>query len=153
MRRLTVLLVTISLALLGAACGGDDDEGGGGGEPLSQEEFVAQGNEICEEGDTKTEAAFEERFGDAQEEPAADEVEDFIRDDIIPVIQTQIDDLRDLTPPEDLQEDFDKMLDDAETALGEVEDASGEEILNEEEDPFADVNAQAEELGLTACAD
>jgi len=153
MRRLTVLLVASSLALAGAACGGDDDEGGGGGEPLSQDEFVAQGNEICEEGDIQTEAAFEETFGDTEEEPPADEVEDFIRNELIPVIQDQIDGLRDRTPPETLQEDFVAMLDDAEAALDEVRDMSAEEILSEQDDPFAAVNAQAEELGLTACAD
>jgi len=153
MRRVSVLLAATALVLMGAACGGDDDDGGGGGEPLSQEEFLAQGNEICEEGDRKSEAAFEEIFGETEEEPPAEEVEAFLRNEIIPIIEDQIDGLRGLTPPEDLQEDFDAMLDDADTALEEVRDMSAEEIVSEQDDPFANVNSQAEELGLTACAD
>ena len=42
-------------------------------------------------------------------------------------------------------------------ALDEVEDGGPEGLLSTEEggenDPFAEVNAQASELGLTACSD
>src|SRR5687768_4950605 len=113
MRRLSFLLV-IALVTLGAACGGDD---GGGGERLSQEEFEEQGNQICESHNDEIEAAFTEQFGEAEEEPSADEVESFIDDEVVPIIEDQISDMRDLNPPEDVEEDFEALLDDADAAL------------------------------------
>ena len=149
MRRLLILVISGALITLGAACGGDD----GGGERLTQEEFEEQGNAICESHNADMEAAFTEQFGEAEQEPSADEVEAFIDDEIVPLIEDQISELRDLNPPEDIEGDFESLLDDAEEALEEAADTPGEEVLAEDApDPFEDVNARSEELGLTACA-
>ena len=61
--------------------------------------------------------------------------------------------MRDLNPPEDVEEEFESLLDDADAALDEAADVSGADLLDENSpDPFEDVNEQATELGLTACA-
>jgi hypothetical protein len=146
MRRVLVVLMAGSLAFLGAACGGDDEE------RLSTEEFEAQGNQICQEGNDRTNALFEEQFGDLEEEPPADEVEDFIDDEVVPSIEQQIDELRDLNPPEDIEDEFEELLDDAQQAADDLGDSSAEELFAEETDPFEEVNRRAAELGLTACA-
>jgi hypothetical protein len=148
MRRSLVLLCTLPLALLGAACGGDDD----GGERLTQEEFEEQGNAICQAGNERIEEAFTDA-GFGEEEPPAEEVEAFVDDELIPSIERQIDELRDLNPPEDVEDDFADLLDDAESALDNVRDMSAEEIVSSEDDPFEDVNERSAELGLTACAE
>ena len=64
MRRLPAVLLLVALVALGTACGGDDD---GGGERLTQEEFEAQGNAICERRTQEMEAAFTEQFGETEE--------------------------------------------------------------------------------------
>ena len=70
---------------------------------------------------------------------------------ILPGIERQIDDLDDLAPPEDLQDDVDEMLDSARDAFDEVE-GDVEAALNSEDDPFAETNEKAEALGLSDCA-
>jgi len=145
MRRLIAVVLTASLVLLGAACGDDEER-------LTSEEFEAQGNEICEEGNERLEKLFTEEFGEADEAPPADEVEAFIDDEVVPSIEQQIDDLRELNPPEDIEEEYEELLDEAEEAAEEIGDLSAEDLFAGE-DPFEDVNRRAEELGLTACAE
>lgn len=142
----TAIATVSALLLLGAGCGDDEDR-------LSTEEFLEQGNAICEEGNEALDAAAEAIFGD--EEPDVEAARAFFEDDVIPNVQGQIDDLRDLNPPEDLEDAVDELLDDGEAALDTLAatvEADPESIFSGE-DPFADVNAQAEEIGLTACAD
>lgn len=144
MRRLLILVISAALLTLGAGCGDDEER-------LTQEEFEQQGNEICEENNKRLEDAFEAAgFGD--EEPPAEDVEQFIDDEVIPGIEQQIEELGELNPPEEIEDDFEQLLEDAEAALDEVRDMSGEEILAEETDPFAEINEKSEELGLDVCA-
>jgi hypothetical protein len=150
-RALSTVVVGALLLVGAAACGGDDD-----GDALSQEEFVRQGNAICAEGNETLDAAIEEAFGDLQEgeEPSADEIAEVFQESGIPSIQKQIDDLGDLEPPENMSDDVDQLLDDAQAALDDLEEQIEDDpnaFLNSDEDPFADVNQQAGELGLTEC--
>jgi len=145
MRRLCAVILAASLALLGAACGDDEER-------LTTEEFETQGNEICQEGGDEVDRLFEEEFGELEEEPPAGEAEAFIDDEVVPRIEQQIDDLRDLNPPEDIEDEVEELLDEAEQALDELGDLSAEELFSGG-DPFEDVNAKASELGLTACAE
>ena len=90
-----VLTCAFAVGLIAAGCGDDDDGGGGGGgEALSKEDFLAQGNQICQMGNEKIEAA----FGDIQANP--DQAEQIVTDQMVPAIQGQIDGISDLTPPE-----------------------------------------------------
>jgi hypothetical protein len=150
MRRNGAIAVMVAVGALLAGCG--DDE-----EALTEEELVEQANAICEEGNERLDTAFEEAFADLgpDEEPDADQVAALIEDTLIPSVQTQIDELGDLEPPDELADAYEQLLDDAQQALDDLEEQvqdDPESLLQQEEDPFAEVNAQAEELGLTACA-
>jgi hypothetical protein len=145
------LAVPAAAILLAAGCGGDDDDDGGG-DRLTKSEFLAQGNAICKSGNDAIDAMFEELFPD--EESFADEdLQQEAKDGLVENVQQQLDDLGELQPPEDLEDDVDALLEDAQAALDEVKDQSPEELFNQEEDPFAEVNAQAGALGLTECDD
>ncbi len=121
---------------------------GAGGPALSEDEFVAQANEICKQGDAAIDAAGQAIFGGGQQPTEADQ-EAFIQDTVVPGIQAQIDALRALGAPEDIQDDLTSVLDDAEQTLGELEPSQ----FQGGTDPFADINKRLDALGLTECAD
>lgn len=137
-------LLGIALTLTMAACEG------GGEERLTEEEFVTAANEACTEGNETIQEAANE-IGASGQQPTDDQLEGFV-DEIVVAIQGQIDDISALRPPEDIEEDVDAMVDELQSSLDEVEDA-GAEALQSQENPFADANEMAGDLGLTVCAE
>jgi hypothetical protein len=125
----------------------------GGGDRLTREEFLSQGNAICSQGNARIEAAAEETFGGlSQDERPSDEQLQGFYDTLVPEIQGQLDALGDLNPPEDLEADVDNLLQVAQSSLDEIKDG-GPQILLSGQDPFAEANRLATEVGLTACAE
>ena len=148
-RRVAVLVSVAGLASLGVAACGDDDDGGG--DALTEEEFLAQGNEICSAGNDELDAAFAE-FGD--EEPTPEEISAFA-DTFEENVGDQIDAVDDLEGPDDIEEQLDPVLADARDDLEEFATLLREDpeaAFSQEEDPFADVNEQLADIGLTECA-
>lgn len=130
-----------------AGCGGDDSSTSSTSTAaaLTQEEFVAQGNEICAAGNKELDAAGNDVFsGNASQA----EVEQFATDALVPNIQGQIDDIRALQPPADQADQVTAFLDQAQSILDGVE-ADPSSIQG---DPFAPVNKMATALGLDQCA-
>jgi hypothetical protein len=167
-----VMIFVICAAFVGAGCGGDDDETttatttteagatgatgatGESGGGLLPDEFAAEADAICAEGDKEIDAEAEKVFGDAQQAPSAKDQEEFATDTVIPGIQEQIDGLNDLDAPDEGAAEWSTFLEDAQSALDKVKDDPS--LLTDQseggEDPFADVTAQAEDLGLVQCA-
>jgi hypothetical protein len=121
-RLIAVASVVLAMGLIAAGCGDDDDEttsattttaagatgatgatGAATGEPLSKDEFIAAGDEICK-------PANEELRG--QQSP----------EDVTENIRRQIDGLRSLTPPEGDEEEITQILDDAQAAIDEIQE-------------------------------
>ncbi len=156
MRPVTMFGVGAVTALLLAACGSDGDE-------LSQEEFLAQANEICRVGNEEIEQVFDEFFAEffepLGEEPTEEEFREVIEegqeplDTLVSNVRGQIEDIRDLSGPSDLEDDLDPVLDEASEVLDGIADGSPEEFFEGEGDEFAEVNPQLEALGLTVCAE
>lgn len=138
---LDVGAATLCAAAL-AACGGDDDA-------LSEEEFISQGNAICMAGNERIEAAA--RALPQDQAPSGPEAEEFFTV-LTADIQRQIDELGDLTPPDNLQDDFDTLLADAQTAIDGIGEQGAEGFFASPDDAFADVNRQAGAIGLKECA-
>jgi hypothetical protein len=146
MNRLRILVSALLVFGVLAGCGGDDDDA------LTEAQFTEQGNKICEDGGKELDAAGDAAFGSGA--PTADDAEAFFDDTAIPNIRGQLDDIEALDEPEDLSDDLDAFLEDARAKLDEIEALDGDELLelvSSGEDPFADVNAQANDLGLTTC--
>ncbi len=165
---LAVLLV--SGGLLAAGCGDDDEtttsstteetgasgasgasgaqgaEAGGG---LLPDDFAEQANDICVAGNEELDAAAETAFGGGGE-PSDVEVEKYVDDVLVPSVQGQIDAITALGEPEEGADELSTALEDSQSALGEVE--ADPTIITGGSDPFADVEAQFQELGLPACA-
>jgi hypothetical protein len=144
-------LLCAAFALVLVGCGDDEESSTEttAATALTDEEFVDQGNEICAAGNEEIDQAANETF--AGQQPTDAQVEQFAGI-LIPSIQAQIDGIRALTPPEDIAADVETFLSDAEDALAEVEADPLLLVASDDEGPFADVNAQALELGLTECA-
>jgi len=134
LRRSTALLaLALAAGLIAAGCGDDDDEtttssatttagatgatgatGAATGEPLSKEEFIAQGDEICS-------TANDEIKGENDPTKVAENIEG------------QIEGLRALTPPEEDADQITQILDDAQEAVDTIKETgsfqqSGQQI-------------------------
>jgi hypothetical protein len=163
---------SIAIALLSITGCGDDAE------PLSKPEFVEQADAICAQAQSDVEPMweafwvdFESQFaavGGAETTASEPNPEaawfplfDALLDDLSPVLEQQVADLRALEPPADDKELIDGLLDDFENGLDEMNDIADravegdetarETISSEDGDPLADVNRAAREYGLTVC--
>ena len=149
MRPLTMLGVGAVTALLLAACSSDGDE-------LSQEEFLAQANEICQVGNDEIDQLFDEAFDGATEENIAQFIEEEgqeLIDSLASNVRGQIADIRDLSGPSDLEDEVDPVLDEASEFADGIADSDPEEFLLTEDNPFAELNPQLDAVGLTTCAE
>jgi len=133
-----------ALVVLTAAC----SSSGGGGSALSKEEFLKQGNAICDAGNQKLDDAANKAFSDSSAQPSDDEITKFVNETVIPGVKKQIDDLDKLVPPKELQKDVDTLLSHARDAIKSAESDPSQFVNG---DPFADVNKEAVNLGLTSC--
>lgn len=146
MLRVTVALVAGALALAASACGGED--------ALSKEEFQKQGNAIC--------AKYDQQIEDISTPTSVEEVPAYVNK-ALPIVERQIEDMKELNPPEEDQEAFDEMIAEAEKTvqagreLGEAAEANDEaaieQALNEGNTASDRADEHATELGLTDCVD
>jgi hypothetical protein len=152
----------VALALL-AGCGGGDDEGGGSSEPTKQE-FVAEANRICREGEEQLDRSTAElqaeiRQADspeARQRVVADALEDTAQE-----YEPFLHRLHDLEPPESLAGDWGRFMDgigEAFDLIPELADAyrdADRAKLSELTDRFAaiagDTRPFAEKNGLKDC--
>jgi hypothetical protein len=139
-----ILAVVIALALGGIAAGCGDDNNDSGDEALTKQEFVAKGNAICAAGNKEIETAFQTAIGNAK--PTQDQLNAVVTASLVPSIEGQIDDLRDLPAPDDIG----PTLDEAELALQDIKE-NPSLATGGGQDPFADVNQKLTDYGLTAC--
>jgi hypothetical protein len=149
MRAAQGVLFLAGLALAASACGGNDR--------LTKSEFNRQADAIC--------AKYEQKIRSAmQGVPAGDEAQlAGAIERVLPVIRTGNDELRDLKPPENLQERYDRWLqigDDEVTAAQKLHDSLRAGDRQGVQSAFTDLQkADArqdriarEELGLDGCA-
>jgi len=167
LRPVAVLGLLLALALLGAACAAD--------EALSKDEYIAQGNAICEDANARFEAISSEFYADLPEDSTPEKfVEVFSEfiDEVTAVMEGHLADLRDLAAPEGDEELLAALYDDIDAVMGALNEladaaAAGDpeaiEQLASREDPghgglriastaFDEVDEQAIEYGLNVCA-
>lgn len=150
---LLALALALATGLIAAGCGDDDDDGGDGGEALTKQEFITEADQICSDGNAEIEAAAEQTFGQSDQPPSATEQEQFAADTVIPNIQSQVDQIGDLAPPEGDEDQIQAILDAAREGL----DAGEEEpsLFTEQggQDPLAEASRLARDYGLTVCGE
>jgi hypothetical protein len=135
-------------ALLAVGCGGGD-----GSDRLSTDEFRQQANAICERFDAKISA-----IGSPS---SPDDIPEFVEKGI-PLIQQGLAELRALNPPEEFEEDYDRMLDVTAQAIPAARDLADAAAKQDAEAVQAALQAGetadeesdqiATKLGLDRCA-
>jgi hypothetical protein len=154
-------------ALAVAGCGGGDDSttteagasgasGAQGSTPLSEDEFVSQGNEACAEANDQTEA-LQLPGGD---EPITALAEPFRES--AQITQEAYDKLVALTPPEDLEQKFNEFLAQGKAAIADAEKAADaaeagdtqevQTIIDQAQQREKQTDALASSIGLDECA-
>jgi hypothetical protein len=147
MRR--VFLASFALGVtLAAGCGGED-----GGDRLTREEFVSRAEAVCEEYDGRI-----EELGEPESEDQLGEY----TDELVRIVEDGVGELRELRPPEDLEEEYDSWMATNEEAVDAareldqaVEDQDAErlaEIGAEVEQKEEEADELARDLGLDGCA-
>ncbi len=162
MYRARILIITLFVGLLAAACGSD-------AEALSKPEFIAQANAICQASQDEADPIFDAIWAEFDEDTDFDDpaVQDviFVRfdeviDDVKPIFDRQLDEIRALEPPSEDKQLIEELLDDQEAALDEFAQlmeaaAAGDEqaraTIDGEADPFDDIDRRARAYGLTVC--
>lgn len=142
-----LIALVVGIALVAAGCGDDDDESTTTAEAITQEEFIAQADQICAEGD----AAIEEAGAGLDETSSEEEVTAFLEETVLPNIRTQLEGIQALGVPEGDTGEVEELTTTLEDALAEAE--ADPSILVSDSDPFAEVNQMARDYGLTACGD
>lgn len=110
--------LALAAAAIAAGCGG------GGGEPLTAQQLVAQGDELCKQG--------QERFAQIQSEPpanASDAVDQ--TEQLIDSANEELEGLRDLKAPEELSDTYSQYLDAKQEALDLL--SNGRDAANDQD--------------------
>jgi hypothetical protein len=162
-----LIAAVLASGLIAAGCGDDEEDttttattteetgttgttgATGAAEVTDRASLIEAADAICAAGDEEIDAAAQETFGDAQEEPPAAALEAFVTETVIPNIQDQLDQLRELEPPAEDAGEFTAVIDEAQTALDELESDPSAFVAGD--DPFADANRAAQEFGLEDC--
>jgi hypothetical protein len=152
---LSAIAVLVALAALVAGCGGGDDTTDET-VTLTKAEFIKQGDAICKQGNEEIEEGFED-FAEENDvpknkEPSNEQGVEIVETVILPNVQQQAEEIRELGAPEGDEEQVDELVTSLEDAVAEGED-DPEILFNDDTDPFAEVNRQATAYGFKVCGE
>jgi hypothetical protein len=139
-----VVFVSVIL-VVAAACGGDDDR-------LSRDEVIEQGDAIC--------ADYEARIDAVGEPTNANDIERYV-DEVKPIVEEGTNELDNLTPPEDLEDEYDEWialtrrgvgsLDELKAAAAAGDEQRIQEIVQGLDDEEAEADRIAQGIGFQEC--
>jgi hypothetical protein len=132
-------------ALVVAGCGGGGDDSTSTSS-LAKPAWIAKADAICQQGNQEIEQAANEQFGKQDQEPTDAQIQQFTNESVVPSVQRQIDQIRDLGAPSGDEDQVNKILD---TVQADIDKAKSATTLPD--DPFADGNALATQYGLKVC--
>jgi hypothetical protein len=132
-------------ALVVAGCGGGDDDSTSTSS-LAKPAWIAKADAICQQGNQDIEQAANEQFGKQDQQPTDEQVQQFTSATVVPSVQRQIDEIRDLGAPSGDEDQVNKILD---TVQADIDKAKSATTL--QGDTFADGNALATQYGLKVC--
>jgi hypothetical protein len=120
--------------------------GGCGSDTPSREEYIADADAICQQADADLETVAQDQFG--TKPPNRQQLTQFTEDEVIPNIEAQLAELRELDPPEGEEEQVAEIYDTLEQAL---EEFKADPDIENPPAGIAEANRLAEEYGLEVC--
>jgi hypothetical protein len=152
---LAAIAVLVALAALVAGCGGGDDTTDET-VTLTKTEFIKQGDAICKEGNKEIQEGFEEYAEEndlpQNKEPSTEQGIEITETVILPGVQQQAEEIRELGAPEGDEDQVDELLTSLEDAVAEGEE-DPELLFKGETDPFGEVNELAVDYGFKVCGE
>ena len=144
MRKLSIVLVSIAMAVVAAGCG---SSGGSSKAAPTKAEFLKQANAICKAG--AKELAAKEKAANFDSNTSQDKVVAFVKSTTAPSIRKQIADVKALGFPKGDEATLTKVLDDSDAMAAKLGADPAKYMAGA--DPFADLDKQLTKYGLTAC--
>jgi hypothetical protein len=146
--------VVLASALLVAGCGGSDDDSTE--TALTKQQFIAQADAICKQGNQEIEEGFEsfaeENDVPKNQEPSKAQGKELVETVLVPSIDSQSEDIRALGAPSGDEDEISAMLDSLDEAVEEAEE-DPEALFAAKSDPFGKPNELAQDYGLKVCGD
>ena len=143
-RRLGAVAVLLTLAA-GALAGCGKDE-----KRLTEAEFIARGNQICQASTDRITAAAEAAFPEGSGTPSDDAVVAFAKDQALPELVNKFKQLSAVKAPEDLKDRFEIGVAKGLSILEQIRKEPSR--LATDSNLFAEANLEFGEVGLTVCA-
>jgi hypothetical protein len=150
-KRIGVLATVLAAGSIAAGCGGGSDTTttttagvsgvsgatGVAGTTIPKDEWISKADDICQQGN--------EALNKAQQGFQGSEA-DYATQVLVPNVQTQLDGINALPPPDQDAEQANQLLDDAQQAVDKIKsDPSSANTA------FDDVNQEAKDFGLKVC--
>jgi hypothetical protein len=144
-KTLVIGVVAGLIAVGGLSACGDDDESSASSSSsaLTSEELVTQAQAVCKEHNDAIDAA----AGELPAQPSDVEIRAFVKDYVLPQYTAWIGTLDTFEPPEDLASAWDTYITDSYATRDAIKD-DPDLAFDPDAQEFANVNAQADELGL-----
>ena len=150
-RARVALVLTCTLAGLAAGCGDDDDGGGGGSDAPTKAEYIKQGDQICRAGDKAIEQEGRQKFG-AGGDPSKAQLIEFTEETIVPNLEDQITQLRELAAPDGDEDTLIGIWDAADEGTASIKD-DPEQVVQGDSTAFDEANGLARDYGFKVCGE
>lgn len=138
-----VLALVVTAALGATACGS--------GEPrLTKAQYIERGNAICAEANQRIEEAAAGAFANPGEIPSEEEINDFATDVVAPTLETEVERLSELRPPEIDDERIEDLIQAGRDGVDTVRQDPGV-IVSSADDGFGRYQELADAYGLENC--
>jgi hypothetical protein len=152
-KRLIALLAGVmAIAIVAAGCGSSDDSTDT--VVLTKTEFIKQGDAICAKG-SKALSQEAEDFADENDidtnKPTKEQQEEVIAAVVGPALQTQADELSELSAPDGEEDKTSAIIEALESGAEELEDDPGVLLKSSGKGPLDEANELANEFGFKEC--
>jgi hypothetical protein len=152
-RLIAMLAGLVAIAVIAAGCGSSDDSSDETSAELTKVEFVKAGDAICKKGSDQIadEADDYAKENDVDtSNPSKEDQEELIVSVVVPSLQTQADELSELSPPSGEEDEVAAIITALEDGAEEIEDDPAS-LMEAGGGPLEKANELANEFGFAAC--
>lgn len=117
------------------------------GPALTKEEWIERADRVCAPGEPTIDRAVDRLFRGPS--PSQQELDRFATKTLVPTVQGEIDEVRELAPPAGDEDEIARILDSAQEGVDQIEAEGG--LIEQGGGPFIEANLLAQQYGLRTC--